>query len=335
MAVNALNLTTQDEPAWLDLHTVDADDAAAIQRRWLPMAYDQMDAGVFEGRYRQVEYGRTLVAVEGQNRTVLKQQYTPPAYCTVSAIRQIYGHGRCGLDALAERSIGYMPGQNDYEVLLPPSEIVFFRFEQERLLRAADDLGYRVPSQGQRVLFLNGLDAAGLNEVADTLLALGPTLGQAEAAQPNPAYLDQVVLERILGILLDDAATSSRMPWVNAQRITQAARDLIDASPGEPLTVMDLCHALHVSRATLQRCFVQVYGVPPLVYLRIRRLNSVRRALKAQRGSGATVTSVAMHWGFFHLARFAHDYQQQFGELPSETLGTAPRRRSRGMALAG
>jgi transcriptional regulator GlxA family with amidase domain len=34
---------------------------------------------------------------------------------------------------------------------------------------------------------------------------------------------------------------------------------------------------------------------------------------------------MAMKWGFFHLARFAKDYRDQFGELPSATLGMRTR----------
>jgi AraC family ethanolamine operon transcriptional activator len=57
----------------------------------------------------------------------------------------------------------------------------------------------------------------------------------------------------------------------------------------------------------------------PKKFLKTLRLNAARHEL--HRASGATtVTEVAFHWGFFHLARFAADYHQMFGELPSQTL---------------
>jgi transcriptional regulator GlxA family with amidase domain len=34
----------------------------------------------------------------------------------------------------------------------------------------------------------------------------------------------------------------------------------------------------------------------------------------------ASVTGVALKWGFVHLGRFAQDYRRRFGRLPSETL---------------
>lgn len=37
-------------------------------------------------------------------------------------------------------------------------------------------------------------------------------------------------------------------------------------------------------------------------------------------GSRASVTDVAVRWGFFHLGRFAQQYRERFGVLPSETV---------------
>jgi AraC family ethanolamine operon transcriptional activator len=38
-----------------------------------------------------------------------------------------------------------------------------------------------------------------------------------------------------------------------------------------------------------------------------------------------SVQSVAASWGFWHLSRFASDYRQMFGQLPSDTLRNARR----------
>ncbi|CAG2137465.1 transcriptional regulator EutR [compost metagenome] len=307
---------------WLDVATSDADDAARIQRQWMPMQYDQLDGGAFAGRFRMLRTDHTLVVTELQNRTVLKQQHSPTDYCTISLIRKVSGRGRCGLDTLSGQSVGYMPGGRDYEVQLPPSEILYFGFDQRRLMQAAEVLGYDMPANGNRPVFLDGLDAAGLNRMADTLMALRDRAAADPTATVNRQYLDDVVLERALEILVRAPSGATPVHVINMHRITQHARALIDSSPNEPWTVMTLCQALHVSRATLQRAFQRHYGMSPLAYLRIRRLNGARRALQAGRGTSATVSSVAMHWGFFHLSRFAQDYCQLFGELPSTTLGT-------------
>jgi AraC family transcriptional regulator, ethanolamine operon transcriptional activator len=310
---------------WLDLATTDADDAAGIQREWMPIEYDQIDRGTFAGRFQQLGFQETFMAAERQNRTVLKRLHFPADYCTVSLIRTVSGQARCGLDALSNRSVGYMPGNKDYEVLLPPSEIVFFRIPQHRFLEASDTLGYRLPGHGRQMLFLDGLNPGYLDDMAETLMSIQHSPVSDLFAALDHGYLNQVVLERILGILLDSSAKSSRVPLVGAYRITRAAQALIESRDEEPLTIMTLCQELGVSRASLQRSFLNIYGVSPLAYLRMRRLNCARRALKAARGTGATVAAIAMNWGFFNFARFSRDYFLQFGELPSKTLGKSGR----------
>ena len=307
--------------SWFDIETTDAGQAASMQRRWMPIEYDQVDCGEFHGRFQQLGFQNTLVVAERQNRTVLKRQYFPPDTCTVSLIRSASGQGRCGLDKLVGRSVGYMPGDKDYDLMLPASEIVFFRIQQDRLLRAAATLGYGLPGEGREMLFLEGLNSSYLDSVADTLMAIQQSPASHAFATLDHSRLDDMVLDHIIGVLLDSAAPPKRMLPVNAHRITKAALAFIDDNPDDPLTVMNLCEALKVSRTYLQRSFLQIYGISPLAYLRMRRLNDARRALKIGQGTDVTVAQIAMRNGFFHFARFAQDYFQQFGELPSSTLG--------------
>ncbi|MFM0158758.1 helix-turn-helix domain-containing protein, partial [Paraburkholderia sediminicola] len=239
---------------------------------------------------------------ERQNRTVLKRLHFPPDYCSVCFVRSVSGQARCDLDAISQGTVAYLPANNEYEVLLPPSEIAYFRIRQDRFLQAADTLGYDLAGDGGQALMFDSIDSSDLNDMLETLMSLrhSPDSSQLEAL--NHEYLEKVVVERTLRILSNSTARSSQMPSGSAYRITQAAQALLESSPDEPLTVMTLCQGLGVSRASLQRSFLQIHGVAPLAYLRMRRLNCARRALKAARGTNATVTAIAMHWGFFHFA---------------------------------
>ncbi|GAB4176305.1 MAG: hypothetical protein Fur0032_16240 [Terrimicrobiaceae bacterium] len=76
----------------------------------------------------------------------------------------------------------------------------------------------------------------------------------------------------------------------------------------------DLCAEVRASRRTLHLGFLELYGLGPMAYLRVIRLNGARRDLRRARGS---VTDIAMAWGFNHLGRFSAYYRQFFGELPS------------------
>lgn len=306
--------------SWADVVTLDADQPASMQRRWMPIQYDQVDRGAFAGRFRELSVDGLTIASEQQNLTVLKRQYTPPEHCSVSVIREISAPGRCELDSFDTHTVGYMPGDREYEILMPPSDILFFQLDRGRVLEAADLLGCEIPGHGREPLFVNGLDPSQLFAMADTLMSSLSSCPGDAPPEVSRGYIGHLVMSHVVGAMAGMSGRSTRASSVNAHRITRGAHSLIEDAE-DPLTVMDLCRELKISRATLQRCFEHIYGIPPLVYLRMHRLNAARRALIAARGTATTVTAVATKWGFFHLARFAKDYRDQFGELPSTTLG--------------
>jgi AraC family transcriptional regulator, ethanolamine operon transcriptional activator len=101
--------------------------------------------------------------------------------------------------------------------------------------------------------------------------------------------------------------------------LVRRCQELIVASGDTPLSILDLCEQLRVSRRTLQNSFQAVTGLRPVEYLRNLRLNAVRRRLIATAASEKNVGEVAVAMGFFHLSHFAAHYRELFGESPSET----------------
>lgn len=88
----------------------------------------------------------------------------------------------------------------------------------------------------------------------------------------------------------------------------------------EALTPQDLASVACMSVRTLHASFQQTFGVPPMAYLRRLRLDLVRAELLRGDRDRVRVTDVAVRWGFFHQSRFAQQYRECFGELPSRTL---------------
>lgn len=88
----------------------------------------------------------------------------------------------------------------------------------------------------------------------------------------------------------------------------------------EPLTAQELARVGCMSIRSLQVTFQQELGMSPMAYLRRLRLDRVRTELLRCGGLDVRVTDIAMRWGFFHPSRFAQQYREQFGELPSDTL---------------
>lgn len=94
----------------------------------------------------------------------------------------------------------------------------------------------------------------------------------------------------------------------------------IEEHADAPLTVADLAAHVGVSTSTLFAGFREFRNTSPMACLRRARLQRVRAELQAAGSGDATVTEVALRWGFTHLGRFAADYKRRFGESPSATL---------------
>ena len=96
----------------------------------------------------------------------------------------------------------------------------------------------------------------------------------------------------------------------------------MQAHADQPLTPQELARVGCMSVRTLHASFQQTFGESPMSYLRRIRLDHVRAELLRSDPRTVRVTDVAMKWGFFHQSRFAQQYRERFGELPSLTLRT-------------
>ncbi len=84
-------------------------------------------------------------------------------------------------------------------------------------------------------------------------------------------------------------------------------------------SIPDLCVVADLSERSLEYGFREYLGITPIKYLKIIRLNGVRETLLTNQTS-LLVSEAALQWGFLELGRFASDYRQLFGELPSQTI---------------
>ena len=87
----------------------------------------------------------------------------------------------------------------------------------------------------------------------------------------------------------------------------------------EVVTLRDLAREAGCSVRSLQLAFQQVRGVTPMAALRRARLDAARQLLE-RADRDASVTDVALQFGFSNLGRFARLYQRTFGERPLRTL---------------
>ncbi len=90
-----------------------------------------------------------------------------------------------------------------------------------------------------------------------------------------------------------------------------------------PLTMADLCASVGITERTLRACCVEMLGIGPGVYMRLRRLHRVRAVIiRAELGTVA-IRDIARRFGFHDMGRFAAAYRTAFGETPSATMRRA------------
>jgi AraC-like DNA-binding protein len=95
----------------------------------------------------------------------------------------------------------------------------------------------------------------------------------------------------------------------------------IEENADRDISSADIAAASHVTIRALQLTFRRHLDTTPMTYLRRVRLHRAHRELReADPSGGATVTGVALRWGFSSPSRFALAYRGAFGVPPSHTL---------------
>ena len=106
----------------------------------------------------------------------------------------------------------------------------------------------------------------------------------------------------------------------NLPKNIKKAVDYIHENADSEITLLDLERAAGVSSRSVQSGFKEWLGVRPMSYVKKLRLAKVRSDLLIADPESTFIGDIAAHWGFFHLSKFAQDYRNEFGELPSETI---------------
>lgn len=125
-----------------------------------------------------------------------------------------------------------------------------------------------------------------------------------------------------------------RKPPATTGNAVSRAEQFIEAHWNQPITIETLTKATGVSGRTLFRSFTKERGYSPKAFARKIRLEHAHKLLR-QPAENTTVTGVALACGFSNLGRFAQDYLNVFGELPSKTLSLKEPRQTEDSVLFG
>jgi AraC-like DNA-binding protein len=96
----------------------------------------------------------------------------------------------------------------------------------------------------------------------------------------------------------------------------------IESHLQDEIDLADIAGAVNISPRLLQKAFAQQYDCSPMRFVTRSRMQRIRQEL--ERASGDTrIVDVMMDYGITQGGKFAKEYQQLFGEKPSDTLKRA------------
>ncbi|MFJ8436775.1 helix-turn-helix transcriptional regulator [Kitasatospora sp. NPDC094019] len=220
----------------------------------------------------------------------------------------------------------------------------------ETFLLAQPDQPYRGEVRAARYTIAL-LDTALLEAVAPTgpgtrpprLTGVRPVDGAANRRLASAiAYIRDHVLddpaacesELLVGTAARHLAAVTLGALPNSTRDTGRPADGADATPGtvrravafieanadRDIGLAQIAEAAYVTPRALQYAFRRHLDTTPLAFLRRVRLAAAHRELLAADPRSATVTEIAMRWGFAHPGRFAAHYRDAYRTAPGTTL---------------
>ena len=165
-----------------------------------------------------------------------------------------------------------------------------------------------------------------LSLFADQLFRVDSVLNQPMVGLP---FVDSLVCGLLLAADHPYRSVVTGETQMVSPGAIRTAVEIIEEEAHLPLTVSSIAARCHVSVRSLQQDFRRYMDTSPMAYLREVRLRRAHQSLLETDPSVTSVASVAYHWGFTNLGRFAAAHTARYDEPPAATLRSKAFRRSR------
>lgn len=283
--------------------------------------YSQLTSGALQSSLQQVTGARFQVFRERINQRVVQHGEAPRGRICFAVPLAVPGAACMQGREADERSMFVLQGGDEFMFHMPMGTDLFaITFD-----RAAFDQAVAATPRPEELLTV--LRQPVLRVATERLHASRQRLlSLLQGALRSPALdaqaedgIETELMDEMIGLLTDPHCDKQRLASSSGSYIVEKCHQLTVNNRLSPPSVNDLCQRLRVSRRSVQNGFRSVTETTPINYIRCIRLNGVRRDLMGTVGSELTIGDAAARWGFFHLSHFAADYQDLFGELPSQT----------------
>jgi len=317
------------------VHSVD--EAASTMSGW-QVDVLQISPGKLNYSLSMTQLGHIQIFREQADKPLLKRGMACPGSLVFNFVVQAQGRGRLSGREVDPQAGLVIDGDKLPEIITPNYlDLIYIVVDRQWLSERIGEHICRQISSGAdsfgnfTLWHEQGLAQSKLLPVAmqdfytvapQTLLqqATHSAIGEAEVGD-DISSLERLVLDALLAVL-NSVRKVEPVSETGHKRLMDQARTLMLNNTLERQSMSQVAAQLGVSRRHLQTCFNSAVGTTATEFVRAERLNQVRKVLVEARRAGRAVSigNVAADWGFWHLSRFASDYRDMFGELPSETL---------------
>ena len=217
-------------------------------------------------------------------------------------------------------------GERAHQRTSGASHWAFISLESEHLARYGKALTGLdlVPPPVGRVLRPPPSTAARLLRLHTKACRLAETKPKIVAHRQVARAIEQDLLHILVNCLTAGPIHNDTVATRRHANIMIRFEELLALHFSRQLPTSEICASIDVSERTLRACCAQFLGMGPSRYLRLRRLNLVRAALRRAGPATVRIAEIASRYGFSGLGV----YRSVFGETPSNTLRQALKKES-------
>ena len=299
-------------PDLCTFNTFDANQQAASLFNW-QQEYDQLSRGRFLGQIRERKFSQVHLFQEDSNRKLKQQCYVNEGiWLGLSANDKPLhiNHAQGDSDSILVREDGV-----DFELLTPENFSIYGLVISPALVtRIQQQL--EVESLTNKSQFLHCSQHYTQQIKAYLALLLSPS-------RPRWSFHTHqgIIQDMLVELFAQSSSQNFQKANATQREVTmRRIRQYLDNSQyRNPITVTELCDAVHVSRRTLQYTLSN-----PVVTFHQNNLYKVYVSTRCDAfykipSEQRCINEIAFDFGFFHLGHFCQSYKQLFGESPMQT----------------
>jgi AraC family ethanolamine operon transcriptional activator len=287
----------------------------------------QIKGGKFQGSLRQAVLPNIIIQYYRTNKGLKLKGSAPQGYNNFSIVLNGESAPIWRGKELNHGTIAVLPENGELEGITPDGfetlELAVSKSYMENVKKylGLDEI-LDIPAKDK----IFNCDKTLLDKLKLLLLNSQSMLNNGSAISSNSNFINELEHYTAAALIrsFSPPKTTDKYKQSDARRkAIKRIEDITEQKNDEQLTVAELCHYANVSLRTLEYAFREKYDLSPKQYLRTVRLNKVHKLLLKSSPRDVNISDVANKFGFWHMGQFAKDYQNLFGELPSETLNKA------------